>query len=229
MRAGRRVRKRVIFVNRFFYPDQSATSQILTDLAAALAQNGFQVSVITSSQPPLLNTPCLETLSSIQIHGTLRLALPSLGLLGRVLEYIIFYIGAGWLLWFRLRAGDIVVAKTDPPLVSVVAACIARARGAVLINWLQDLYPEIARQLNVPLIRGPAFRLLRGCRDFSLRCAVKNVVIGNHMAQVLRSRGICDERIAIIPNWVNDQEIVPICRAANKFLAKCNNPNNFIV
>ena len=34
---------KIIFVNRYFYPDFSATSQILYDLAKALARNGFKI------------------------------------------------------------------------------------------------------------------------------------------------------------------------------------------
>ena len=42
--------KRVIFLNRFFFPDHSATSQILSDLAFYLAGAGNEVIVITSQQ-----------------------------------------------------------------------------------------------------------------------------------------------------------------------------------
>ena len=42
--------QRVFFLNRFFYPDHSATSQILTDLAFHLASSGRQVHIITSPQ-----------------------------------------------------------------------------------------------------------------------------------------------------------------------------------
>ena len=40
----------LIFLNRFFYPDHSATSQILSDVAFALAATGERVIVITSRQ-----------------------------------------------------------------------------------------------------------------------------------------------------------------------------------
>ena len=33
---------RIIFINRFFYPDHSATSELLSDLAFALARRGFR-------------------------------------------------------------------------------------------------------------------------------------------------------------------------------------------
>ena len=39
---------KLIFINRFFYPDLSATSQLLSDLAFALASEGAPVHVITN-------------------------------------------------------------------------------------------------------------------------------------------------------------------------------------
>jgi hypothetical protein len=41
---------RLIFVTRFFAPDHSATSPILSDLAYYLASAGRDVHVVTSSQ-----------------------------------------------------------------------------------------------------------------------------------------------------------------------------------
>ena len=39
---------RVIFVNRFYWPEQPATAQLLTDLAESLAAAGLSITVITS-------------------------------------------------------------------------------------------------------------------------------------------------------------------------------------
>ena len=39
-----------VFVNRFFFPDHSATSQLLTGLAFHLAKTGASVHVVTSRQ-----------------------------------------------------------------------------------------------------------------------------------------------------------------------------------
>ena len=41
---------RLIVLNRFFYPDHSATSQILTDLRLHFAASGVDVHIITSQQ-----------------------------------------------------------------------------------------------------------------------------------------------------------------------------------
>ena len=41
---------KIIFVNRFFFPDHSPTSVLLSDLAFHLADGGTDVRVITSRQ-----------------------------------------------------------------------------------------------------------------------------------------------------------------------------------
>ena len=41
---------KLVFVNRYFHPDISATSQILTDLAVDQARRGREVHVVTSRQ-----------------------------------------------------------------------------------------------------------------------------------------------------------------------------------
>ena len=55
----------------------------------------------------------------------------------------------------QVSRGDIIVAMTDPPLLSIVAQHVAARRGAKLINWLQDVYPEVAIGLGVPLSERP--------------------------------------------------------------------------
>src|SRR4051794_333161 len=62
---------KLVFVNRFFYPDISATSQMLTELARYEASNGNQVPIVTSRQlyessgRPL---PAFERIDGIQVH-----------------------------------------------------------------------------------------------------------------------------------------------------------------
>ena len=52
-------------------------------------------------------------------------------------------------MWRTAQAGDVIVAKTDPPLLSVPMSLIAKLKGAYLVNWLQDIFPEVAEALNV--------------------------------------------------------------------------------
>ncbi len=209
---------RLIFLNRYFHPDHSATSQMLSDLAFFLAGAGHAVSVITSGQQYDDAAACLpacEVTLGVQVHRVRTTRFGRANLLGRAADYASFYLTAGWRLWRLARAGDVIVAKTDPPLIMLVAAAVARARGARLVNWMQDVFPEAAEALGVRAVAGPQARVLRALRNRALHYAEMNVALGESMAAVLAQQGVAAQRICVIPNWADKDAIVPLVASGN--------------
>jgi colanic acid biosynthesis glycosyl transferase WcaI len=224
--------KRVIFMNRFFFPDHSATSQILTDLAFHLAECGIDVGVVASQQRydnPHARLPVAESIGGVAIQRTSTTLFGRSALIGRGFDYLSFYLSACRSVLAWAKPGDVLVAKTDPPLLCVAAMQVAKRRGLHLVNWLQDLYPEIAAELGVPFVRGPLGRGLLQLRDASLRAADANVVVGERMAEIVRARGIAPERIRVIPNWCDDEEIQPIALLDNPLRREWGLEDRFVV
>lgn len=222
---------RLVFVNRYFYPDHSATSQMLSDLVFALAGQGQDVAVITSRQiydQPAARLAAGENVAGVRVHRVWTTTFGRDRLLGRAIDYLTFYAGAAWQLFRSVSAGDTVIAKTDPPLISVIAAGVARLRGAQLVNWIQDLFPEVALALGVRSIK-PLSPLLLRLRDRSLRAARVNVVLGEHMAKRVAARGIAHEHIRIIPNWADGRLIYPVSPAGNSLRKAWGLDDKFVI
>ncbi len=223
---------RVLFVNRFFHPDHSATSQMLTDLANDLSCAGVDIAVITGRQlidDPRPMLPSYERMNGIEVYRVWSTRFGRQSLAGRGLDYLSFYFGAAWRLARLCASGDVVVAKTDPPLICVVAALVARRRGAYLVNWLHDLFPEIAQYIGVPLVRGPIARVLRRMRDRSLRVARCNVAIGSRMYAKVCTLGIAPERVLTIHNWGDGNKVRPKAREGHALRAAWNLEDRFVV
>lgn len=204
--------RRVVFVNRYVHPDHSATSQILSDLAISLAASGFDVWLVGSRQrydDPSAGLPRDDRAGAITIRRVGGTRFGRTHLLGRALDYLSFYVAVGWALLGLLRFGDVVVAKTDPPLLSVMVAAAARWRGARLVNWLQDVFPEVAVALGEPRIPAPAARMLAWLRDRSLQTARVNVAIGERMAERLAAR-VPTARFVVVPNWAHEDAVRPL-------------------
>lgn len=223
---------RIIFLNRYFYPDHSATSQILSDLAFHLAAAGHSIHVVTSRQlydDPAAPLPAYETVRGVKIHRVATTRFGRSGLIGRGLDYLSYY-AAVWRRVISLaEPGDILVAKTDPPLLSVIALHAAKRRSCILVNWLQDLYPEVAAELGVPSLKGPLGAAIGFFRNRSLRLADANVVLGTAMAARVRRCGVADSAIYVIPNWCNDEEIVPVAAADNPLRREWQLEDKFVV
>jgi glycosyltransferase involved in cell wall biosynthesis len=203
---------KLIFVNRFFDPDESATSQLLTDLARALAARGYDVRIVCCRQlytDPAARLAPFEILAGVHIHRVATTRFGRSGLVGRAIDYASFYLAAGWRLLRLLQKGDVLVVKTDPPLLSLLGVMVAGCKAATLITWQQDIFPEIASRLGSSPLPARLDAGLRRLRDWSLRRARRNVVISDRMFEYLRARGIAAERLCVIENWADPAAIRP--------------------
>ncbi|MGD9657146.1 MAG: glycosyltransferase family 4 protein [Methylocystis sp.] len=222
---------RLIFVNRFFFPDHSATSQILSDLAFHLARDGMPVSVIASRglyDDADADLPAFEIEGGVEIHRVYRPRFGRDSLAGRAVDYLAMY-GSFAAAVRRLAApGDRLIVKTDPPLLSVALAPMARMKNLVLINWLQDLYPELALRLGLRAL-APAAPLMRAARNASLKAAHRNVVLGERMQRRLEAVGVAASQIEIIANWCDDRSIRPIAPRNNPLRSAWGLDDKFVI
>ncbi len=187
---------RIVFVNRFYWPDEPATAQLLTDLAEGLAASGFRVTIVTS-RPAKHAVPDRETKNGVEI---IRVRGPRLGrrnLLLRAIDFVGFALGSLRCISKLLKPNDILVVMTDPPLLGIPATAIARRRRARLVHWIQDVYPEIAAAVGGTRL----VHLFRRFRDRAWRNADACVALGTDMAAFAASRGVAPNQISIIPNW----------------------------
>jgi len=201
---------KIIFINRFFYPDQSATSQILSDLLFNISDDLLRdVYVVTSRNEYQGNMrlPQTECINNINVHRVWTSNFGRGSFVGRTLDYMTFYISSFFYLMRIVGKGDIVVAKTDPPMISIVVWLVVKLKRAVLINWIQDLFPEVAAALSVIHKKSILYLVFKRLKNISVRAADYNVVIGERMKDKLLEEGCDSNKIKVIDNWnINHDE-----------------------
>jgi glycosyltransferase involved in cell wall biosynthesis len=205
---------------------------MLTDLAFRLAEAGLSVSIVTSRQlyeDPRAALPSYEVASGVSIHRVSTAVRGRARLAGRALDYLSFHVAAGLTLLKLLRRGDVVVAKTDPPLISIVVSYAARWRGAIFVNWLQDLFPEVASVLTPDLIPKAIEIQLVAARNRSLRRAAMNVVLGEGMRDRVLSAGVDATRVRIVPNWADTTSVTPLPTADSAARRRIGLGGRFVV
>jgi glycosyltransferase involved in cell wall biosynthesis len=222
----------VLFVNRYYAPDVSATSQMLTDLAEGLARSGIDVSVLCSRQlyeDPLAALPAQEVIRGVRVWRVRTARFGRGNLSGRALDYATFYLAATAALLRQARECDVLVVKTDPPLLSLIGAFVARRRGVACINWLQDVFPEIASRLSLSPLPPTLESRLAAWRDRSLTAADANVVLGTRMRDYLAGRGVPLARISVGENWADEDTISPRPAAASALRRRLALGESFVV
>lgn len=183
---------RVIFVNRVYWPASAATAQLLTDLAEGLAMRGWTVHVVATGENSAQR-------NGVTIHRT-GLGAHHQGLISRTLNYRRFTRAACARLAALLQPGDIVVPMTDPPLLGTAVARIAAAKGARVVHWIQDIYPEIAAA-HFGFLASLALSPLTSRRNAAWLGAAACVTLGEDMARLVSEQGVLRTNLAVVPNW----------------------------
>lgn len=110
----------------------------------------------------------------------------------------------------------------------MVAAFAAWLRGARLVNWLQDVFPETAARSGMRLFAGPFGAIARAKRNWSLRRAVVNIVLGERMAAEV-ARLVPGARLRIVPNWADGAALQPMEPGASALRREWGFDGKFVV
>ncbi|WP_431323939.1 glycosyltransferase family 4 protein [Rhizobium sp. YTU87027] len=223
---------RIIFANRYFYPDQSATSRMVSSIAFALAQHGFDVTALAgrslhNRQDTLL--PAEETISGVRVCRLTTSRFGRQSFVGRSIDYLSFHALA--LLWLlrNVSKTDVAVICTDPPFLSVSSAIALKLRGARMINWIMDLFPETAIELGYMRNRRSPGRLARAIRDWSIKKSALIICPTKTMADYMIEQALPQEKIAVQYHWSNEDEIFPVDPEHNRLRQEWGLVEDFVV
>jgi glycosyltransferase involved in cell wall biosynthesis len=224
-------RKRLLFVNQYYWPDHASTAQHLTDLAEHLAARGHDVHVVCSQGAYKPGTPRPsrnEIHNGVQIHRVPATSLGRKSTLHRMIDYLSFYARA-FLLAIFLPRFDVVTTLTTPPIIGLVGTVLRRLKGSRHVYWSMDLHPDASIALGRMSPTNPVVKWLSWISDTVYRQADKVVVLGPYMADRIAAKKVKRERIAVIPVWSRRDEIYPLPREGHELRGSLGLDEKFVV
>jgi glycosyltransferase involved in cell wall biosynthesis len=208
----------IAFFNRSFYPDATATGQLLTDLCEGLVEaHGCRVSVVAGA--PLLpaGSPAPHTrwaivhrerYRGIQILRARGTRFSKRRFAGRFANYVSYFLSA-CVAGLRLERPDVVVALTDPPIIGLAAYLASRRFGVPFVMAYKDIFPEVARLLE-DFQSETVNRVLQAVNCFLARKADRVVALGETMrGMLIEGKGADPTKTVIIPDWADCSAIEP--------------------
>lgn len=201
---------RILLLNQAFHPDVASTAQYASDLAATLAERGHEVTVVCSRRP--YDSPQgagYAARSTWRGVNVLRVRTTAFGKQARWRRAVDFAscIAGTALQLATLRAQDVVIGMTSPPLISWVGALFARLRGGRFLFWVMDLNPDEAIAAGWLREGTVATRMLQAALGSSLEQSAAVVVLDRFMAERVARRGVEPRRIVTLPPWSHDDVV----------------------
>ena len=200
---------KILLLNQTFYPDVMATGQYLGELAAALAEKGHEVTVVTGRRAyddPEKLFPARETWRGVRIFRIFSTRFGKSAKWRRAADFASFIVNGCARLAFLPRH-DVVVALTTPPLISFIGAWRAKLWRAKFCYWVMDMNPDEA--IAAGWLRADSFmgKMLERMSRFSFRRADRIIALDRFMRDRIIAKGIAPEKIAVIPPWSQDDDV----------------------
>ena len=192
---------RFFIINQWLPPDFAPTAVLAGELIELLRGLGVPL-VLVSRQRGSQSAAVAEGVEHRVIDC---LTAGPTGIAAKLLTWPKFGWRALKILRSELRPGDTLVVTSDPPLFYVFAIFVARRRGARVIHWSQDVYPDIVeRHLPAPWLARLLLSPVRWVRNAALRRADRVVAISAGMGARLADAGA---KMIEIPNWARDDRL----------------------
>jgi glycosyltransferase involved in cell wall biosynthesis len=205
----------IAFFNRSYYPDTTATGQLLTDLCEDLVRDhGCRVSVVAGL--PLLATAQVrarglvsrERHNGVEILRARGTRFSKQRFAGRATNYVTYFLSAT-LAGLKLDKPDVVVALTDPPIIGLAAWVAGRRFRAPLVMAFKDLFPEVT-VLMQEFQSDAVNAMLQRVNEFLVRRAACNVALGETMRRrLIENKGAPADRTVIIADWADTAAVAP--------------------
>lgn len=222
----------VTFVSQYFWPEETATADMLSGIAFGLAARGMGVSAI-AGQPAYRRATRLPRV--LNERGLTVRRVPSTRCdknrrIGRILNTVTFAASTFSVCQMGRRNAPL-LAVTNPPLLPWVARSTKALRRTPYLLVVHDVYPQIAVALGHLRAGSWIERLWRRLNRWSYRGAARIIALGECMAEVLRRElpPQLRENVVVIPNWADGKNIQPFPRDGHPTLSEWRVKDQFVV
>ena len=213
---------KVLYLNAYFYPEDLASSYLGHNVREALAKSGANIVLYAPTPSRGVSEQIRKEYSSskkneLWYDGRMHIHRFSLFKEGknpliRALRYVLVIIKLYNRSIFDEDAKncDVMFIPSTPPIMGWMAAKIKKRRKIPFVYNLQDIFPDSLVGTGLAKKDGLLWKIGRVIENFTYRNADKIIVISQDFKRNIMAKGVPEEKIEVIYNWVDENAIVPV-------------------
>lgn len=121
---------------------------------------------------------------------------------------------------------DAIFVQSTPPTQGAMAAIIKKKKKIPFIYNLQDVFPDSLVGAGMTKENTFLYRVGRRIEDYTYKNADRIIVISNDIKQNIINKGVPEEKIVVVPNWIDSEMIHPIEKEDNYLFDKYHIPKD---
>ena len=225
------MKKDILFLCQFFYPEHNSSATLPFDTAQYLANHGFSVDALCGYPKEYSDgqaVPLREVKDGVGIQRLRYIQLGRVSTLGRLINYFSFTASA--LLHIgKLRKYKTVIVYSNPPILPLVPVLANFLFGTKIVFVAYDVYPEIAYASNSLRPGCLIDRAMKWLNHRLYKRVSKVVALTDEMKEFLLEHRpeLTGDKVSVIPNWAHEKKAAdPTPESYERFGYK---PGQFIV
>ena len=108
------------------------------------------------------------------------------------------------------RQCDVMFITSTPPIKGAMAGFARKFNKKPIIYELQDIFPDSLAGTGLAKKDGLLWKIGRVIENFTYRNADKIIVISQDFKRNIMAKGVPEEKIEVIYNWVDENAIIPV-------------------
>lgn len=229
---------KILKLSAYYEPEQIASSHLTKDLEEAYIENGFLLKVITPTPSRTVSKEVRKKYKKIRYETKydgkieiIRFPLFREGnnVLLRAFRYLVCLIKQ-YRIGRKQKDIDIIISGSTPPIQGLLVAKLKKKLKVPLIYVLQDVFPDSLLNTGIIKRKGLIWKIGRKIEDYTYKNSDKIIVISEDFKQNIISKGVPDDKVVIISNWINTENVKNINRNRNYLFTKYDiDINKFII
>ena len=210
---------KAIFPCSYYLPETAASLYITDNIVHACADKGIEVDLYTPS--PSRNVPdgSVWEREERQMDGKLRIHRFHLYGEGKnpMLRALRYFLGEFILLHYCMwKKYDVAFVDSTPPIQGLKMPLIKWLKRKPTIYNVQDIFPDSLVGTGLTHEGSLIWKIGRMVEKITYRYADKIIVISEDFKKNIMAKGVPEDKIVVIYNWVDQNKVVDVPREENK-------------
>lgn len=210
---------KAIFPCSYYLPETAASLYITDNIVHACADKGIEVDLYTPS--PTRNVPdgSAWEREERQMNGKLRIHRFHLYGEGKnpMLRALRYFLGEFILLHYCMwKKYDVAFVDSTPPIQGLKMPLIKWLKRKPTIYNVQDIFPDSLVGTGLTHEGSLIWKIGRMVEKITYRYADKIIVISEDFKKNIMAKGVPEDKIVVIYNWVDQNKVVDVPREENK-------------
>lgn len=117
---------------------------------------------------------------------------------------------------------DIIFVISTPPIQGMLAAFLKKKLHCKFVYNLQDIFPDTLAGAGLAKRDGLLWKIGRQVENYTYRNADKIIVISEDFKKNILAKGVPEDKIEIVYNWVDEKAVHPVSKEDNMLFKEFN-------